>query len=82
MNPAENYISEAILKLNAARVSDSFVRLPKNVQVAVVVSLNELSNQCDGCRRGMPLEDGIHRSDYAYDLMSCTKHRYRFPVKP
>jgi hypothetical protein len=33
-------------------------------------------NQCDGCARGLPLEDGIHRGE-GYDLIGCTAHLYR-----
>jgi len=32
-------------------------------------------NQCDGCRRGLPVEDGTHRGE-GYDLIVCTKDRY------
>jgi len=33
-------------------------------------------NQCDGCRRGLPLDDdGIHRGR-GYDMIACTRHRY------
>lgn len=32
-------------------------------------------NQCDGCRRGLPLKDGIHYGD-GYDMIACTKERY------
>lgn len=32
-------------------------------------------NQCDGCRRGLPLKDGIHYGD-GYDMITCTKERY------
>lgn len=37
-------------------------------------------NQCDGCRRGMPLKNGIHKMPgstfWDGDAMSCTKDRY------
>lgn len=81
MTLAESYIQEAIARLNMARTSDSYVALPQIVKASVVVALNELSNQCDGCRRGLPVVDGIHRGE-PYDLQSCTKHRYRLPVLP
>lgn len=32
-------------------------------------------NQCDGCRRGLPIKDGIH-SGGGYDKICCTKNRY------
>jgi len=42
----------------------------------------ETPNQCDGCRRGLPLHDGIHRGD-GYDMIACTASRYESgEVKP
>jgi ribosomal protein L32 len=35
-------------------------------------------NQCDGCARGLPLENGIHRGE-GYDLIGCTADRYTDP---
>jgi hypothetical protein len=32
-------------------------------------------NQCDGCRRGLPVNGGLHRGG-GYDLMACTSDRY------
>jgi hypothetical protein len=32
-------------------------------------------NQCDGCARGLPVENGIHRGK-GYDLIACTADRY------
>jgi len=32
-------------------------------------------NQCDGCRRHLPIIDGIHM-DFGYDMIGCTKNRY------
>lgn len=32
-------------------------------------------NQCDGCRRGLPLKDGVHRGE-GYDAIGCTAHLY------
>lgn len=37
-------------------------------------------NQCDGCRRGMPLRNGMHVSDIPWDGMMCTADRYRPPT--
>lgn len=34
-----------------------------------------MKNQCDGCRRGLPLTDGIHYGK-GYDMIGCTKNRY------
>jgi hypothetical protein len=34
-------------------------------------------NQCDGCRRGLPLRDGTHSNpDGSYDHICCTAHLY------
>lgn len=34
-------------------------------------------NQCDGCRRGLPLdENGVHHGDGRYDMIGCTRRRY------
>ncbi len=42
------------------------------------VPMREMINQCDGCRRGMPIKDGIHRNPYdAWDLQACTAERYK-----
>jgi hypothetical protein len=41
----------------------------------VLAAASEL-NQCDGCRRGLPLNaSGIHRGE-GYDLIGCTADRY------
>jgi hypothetical protein len=36
-------------------------------------------NQCDGCRRGLPLRDGIHY-DGDRPYMGCTKDKCQPPV--
>lgn len=34
-------------------------------------------NQCDGCRRGLPLRDGCHYNpDGSYDYIGCTANLY------
>lgn len=43
--------------------------------------MNTEENQCDGCRRGLPLEDGIHVSEDGY-MIGCTKHLYESFVFP
>jgi len=35
-------------------------------------------NQCDGCRRELPLINGIHRGDDRHDMIGCTKTLYIF----
>lgn len=38
-------------------------------------------NQCDGCRRGMPIRDGVHYNpDGSYDYIACTAEDY--PCSP
>lgn len=34
------------------------------------------TNQCDGCRAGMPLADGIHRYPGGFPYMCCTADLY------
>jgi hypothetical protein len=34
-------------------------------------------NQCDGCRRGLPLKDRIHRGTDPWDAIGCTSHLYK-----
>ena len=41
------------------------VCLPKSLEI----------NQCDGCRRGLPIVDGLHKGP-GYDMIACTKGRY------
>jgi hypothetical protein len=42
------------------------------------------TNQCDGCRLGLPVENGIHvvigSGGYTDYYMGCTKDRYATPV--
>lgn len=39
-------------------------------------------NQCDGCCRGLPVDEhGIHRGKSRYDLQCCTKSQYESPEK-
>lgn len=36
-------------------------------------------NQCDGCRRGLPVVNGVHRGPGGFwsgDIQGCTKDRY------
>lgn len=40
----------------------------------------EFVNQCDGCRRGLPLNDeGVHvsGSGSGFDMIGCTRNRYK-----
>ena len=37
----------------------------------------EGKNQCDGCRQGLPLVDGLHRDKNDRAFMACTKDRYK-----
>jgi energy-coupling factor transporter ATP-binding protein EcfA2 len=39
--------------------------------------LSATANQCDGCQRGVPVDDkGIHRGDGIPDMQICTSHLY------
>ena len=33
-------------------------------------------NQCDGCARGLPIKDGVHKGS-GYDMIGCTKNLYK-----
>lgn len=39
------------------------------------VCLPKEINQCDGCRRNLPIVDGLHKGE-GYDMIACTKERY------
>ena len=34
-------------------------------------------NQCDGCRAGHPIENGVHKADYPSGNMVCQKNIYK-----
>lgn len=36
-------------------------------------------NQCDGCRQGAPLRNGIHVAWDGYPIMACQRDRYPCP---
>jgi hypothetical protein len=38
--------------------------------------MKKMINQCDGCRRNLPIVDGIHRGSDLYDVQYCTKGLY------
>lgn len=37
---------------------------------------HEEQNQCDGCRQGLLVVDGLHRDENGHAFMTCTKNRY------
>ena len=40
-------------------------------------------NQCDGCRRHLPIKNGIHYGDEGYTpVMGCTADRYKKVSEP
>lgn len=41
-----------------------------------VVTWYDILNQCDGCRRGLRLEGGIHYGKSRWDMIGCTKSLY------
>lgn len=51
---------------NVSDVLDALSALTKNNPI----------NQCDGCRVGLPVENGIHRGE-SYGAIACTAHRYQ-----
>jgi hypothetical protein len=38
-----------------------------------------MRNQCDGCKRGIPPVDGIHKGEIAWNAQGCTADRYAEP---
>lgn len=65
--------------LNA--VEDWLAALPNRMTEAEAevfdTEFEEFVNQCDGCRRGLPLDDdGVHRGR-GFDMIGCTRERYR-----
>lgn len=58
---------------------DAPIRLTKIVWAMYLRDLRRsaspVRNQCDGCVRGLPLVDGVHRGD-GYDFICCTADRY------
>jgi len=35
-----------------------------------------MNNQCDGCQRGIPVVNGMHKDEQSFGMM-CTKCRYK-----
>lgn len=42
--------------------------------------MRTMINQCDGCRRGLPLIDGIHKGK-GWDMIGCTANLYKRRAK-
>ena len=62
---------ECAIAIESLPLPDLVAALPKQEPVA---------NQCDGCLRGLPVDDqGIHR-DEGHSVMVCQKPRYVAPV--
>lgn len=40
------------------------------------------ANQCDGCARNLPVEDGRHVDRFGMPVMACQAHRYSKPAQP
>lgn len=52
------------------------VRSEADANRALAANVTNPLNQCDGCRRGLPIVNGIHRGP-GYDLIGCTADRYK-----
>lgn len=39
-------------------------------------------NQCDGCRQGLPIVNGLHMKADGHPFMACTRDRYCSPSGP
>lgn len=74
-----------LLELRLTRViqlSDEFIATMAKM-VRAFVDMDEqhqraetIINQCDGCRRGLPIENGLHIREDGLPDMACTKERY------
>lgn len=50
---------------------------PNGITPAQEVPTYYVINQCDGCRRGLPLDrHGVHHGPGPYDVIGCTKDLY------
>jgi len=51
--------------------------LDEPTRPAEVPLLRPARNQCDGCQRGLPLNEyGTHQGRSPWDLIGCTRERY------
>jgi hypothetical protein len=75
----------ALLQLAADVIGDMRAQLDReagprpierDLEAAAASLLSPIFNQCDGCRRGMPVADGIHRGASIWDVIGCTADRY------
>ena len=39
-----------------------------------------MNNQCDGCQRGIPVVNGVHKDEQGFG-MGCTKGRYKKTIQ-
>lgn len=70
-----------VLSIDVPRTAQSLERMR-----SILSDSAEPNNQCDGCRAGIPLINGMHRmgkpGEYP-DLMACTSKRYDYdPDEP
>lgn len=70
-----------VLSIDVPRTAQSLERIR-----SILSASAEPKNQCDGCRAGIPLINGMHRmgkpGEYP-DLMACTSKRYDYdPDEP
>ena len=54
----------------------SFADAMQMIEITTRYDTQSPINQCDGCRRGLPLKNGLHIGDGFNDSLCCTKHLY------
>lgn len=65
--------------------SDYTKQLEKGIDISHLsdrIEVVEELNQCDGCKRNIPITDGVHKDDKTFGI-GCTKNRYSYiKLKP
>ena len=56
---------------------DTLIKYLKQPKVEITFE----ENQCDGCKAGYPIENGIHKVNYPSGSMACQKGKYNKPIK-
>lgn len=78
--PEERYIEAGEFVDVGDGIGTCFAEWKPEVRAACYGSVKfyveeRIINQCDGCRRGLPVVRGIHRDDKGY-AMACSRDRY------
>lgn len=64
-----------------SEIADAAISAVLDKVAAVLVVGGPVANQCDGCCRGLLLDDyGMHRADSGHPVMACQRDRYAQPA--